>query len=377
MKAVVLVALAAAVLTGAAAGAAPKKPWLWQCEQIHNETSKDACYVRMLLLDIDRSGNPATELPRIDMRAKAQPTSLYARCHMLMHVVGRQWAREHHLTLDGLQKVVPRSNDPGCSAGFGMGLVMALGPSIIATGGKSALKTCEELPTRLRQFTCVHSLGHALMRGYHETIFLAVNACTKLGVRYAPDCAQGAFHDYWISLRGADETTSPLHAITSPRKLCGQYARYALACWYRYWIEQSPGPVILNVRDLLGLCRGLAGVQRAGCIAGAGKDVYDTPVAQAQLCASLHAAADALACLRGVANQAFVGQPRREVALFRECARMPSGARAGCASWFGKTFNVLENGRFLAHGCPDVFVSFRAACAAGARRWGEPLVTFS
>ena len=103
--------------------------------------------------------------------------------------------------------------------------------------------------------------------------------------RYAPDCAQGAFHDYWISLRGADETTTPLHAITSPRKLCAQYAQYALACWYRYWIEQAPGPVILNVHDVLHLCRGLAGLQRAGCIAGAGKDFYDTPVAQAQLCA--------------------------------------------------------------------------------------------
>ena len=65
-----------------------------------------------------------------------------------MHVVGREWASEHHLTLDGLQKVVPRSNDPGCSAGFGMGLVMGLGPQIIATGGKSALKTCVALPTR-------------------------------------------------------------------------------------------------------------------------------------------------------------------------------------------------------------------------------------
>jgi len=377
MKAVALVALAAALLVGTAAGGTPKKPWLWQCEQIHLEQAKDACYVRLLLLDINRSGDPATELPRIDARAKAQPTSLYARCHMLMHVVGREWAKEHHLTLDGLQKVVPRSNDPGCSAGFGMGLVMGLGPQIIATGGKSALKTCEELPTRLRQFTCVHSLGHALMRGYHETIFLAVNACTKLGAHYAPDCAQGAFHDYWISLRGADETTIPVHAVTSPRRLCAQYRQYALACWYRYWIEQAPGPVILNVRDLLGLCRGLAGGQRAGCIAGASKDVYDTPTAQARLCASLRAAADALACLRGVANQAFAGQPRREVALFRECAHMPAGARDGCAAWFGKTFNVLENGRFLAHGCPAVVPAFRAACATGARRWGEPLVTFS
>jgi len=378
VKGLLLALLAAAALAGSiqasAAAAAPAKPWLWQCEQIHLEEAKDACYVRLLLLDIDRSGDPATELPRIDRRARTTPTSLYSRCHMLMHVVGRQWAREHHLTLDGLQKVVPRSNDPGCSAGFGMGLVMALGPAIIATGGRSALATCERLPTRLRQFTCVHSLGHALMRGYHETIELAVRACTKLGPRYAVDCAQGAFHDYWISLRGADETTTPFHPVTSPRKLCRQYPQYALGCWYRYWIEQAPGPVILGANDLLRLCRGLAGAQRAGCIAGAGKDVYDSPVAQARLCGRLAAAADALACLRGVGNQAYAGEPRRERALFRACAGMPAAARTGCAAWFGKTFNVLENGHFR---CAGVAPAFRAGCRAGARRWQQPLVTFS
>ena len=377
MKALALALLAGTILAASAGATAPKKPWLWQCEQIHNEESKDACYVRLLLLDIDRSGDPANELPRIDARAHATPTSLYSRCHMLMHVVGRQWAREHHLTLDGLQKVVPRSNDPGCSAGFGMGLVMGLGPQIIATGGKSALKTCEKLPTRLRQFTCVHSLGHALMRGYHETLDLAVNACTRLGGQFAPDCAQGAFHDYWISLRGADETTSPVHAVHSPRRLCSQYARYAMACWYRYWIEQAPGPVIEGPSDLLRLCRGLTGMQRAGCIAGAGKDVYDSPVAQTRLCSRLGTAADALACLRGVANQAYVGKPRRELALFSGCLRMPAAARRGCAEWFGRTFNVLENGHFLGGGCPKLAVAFRAGCEAGARRWTEPLVTFS
>src|SRR5947199_2805251 len=195
-----------------------------------------------------------------------------------------------------------------------MGLVMGLGPQIIKTGGRSALRTCDALATRMRQFTCVHSLGHALMRGYHESLFLAVHACSKLGARYAPDCEQGAFHDYWISLRGADDASSPLHPVHSPRVLCAQYARYAVQCWYRYWIEQAPGPVILGPRDLLRLCHGLAGAQRGGCIAGASKDVYDTPLAQAQLCSHLSAAADGLACLRGVADQAYAGEPRREAA---------------------------------------------------------------
>jgi hypothetical protein len=375
-RAALAVLAAGLVLAGAAAGAGTR-PFLWQCEQIHLDQAKDACYVRLLLQDIDRSGNPATELPRIDRLAKAAGTSLYGRCHMLMHVVGRRWAVAHHLTLDGLQRVVPRSNDPGCSAGFGMGLVMALGPKIIATGGKSALATCRGLPTRLRQFTCVHSLGHALMRGYHETLFLAVRACTKLGPGAAPDCAQGAFHDYWIALRGADDATAPEHVVRSPRRLCARYPHYALACWYRYWIEQAPAPMLLAARDLTRACAGLAGEQRSGCIAGAAKTFDGSPVDQTRLCAGLRGAPDALACLRGVGNQAYAGRRGAEVHLFRACLRFPPGAVRGCAAWFGKTFNVLENGAFLRRGCPRVVASLRSACVAGARTWGAPLVTFS
>ena len=259
MALVALVTMCAA-WSGGAAAAAPARPFLWQCEQIHLDQAKDACYLRLLLEDINRSGSPATELPRIDRLAKAAGTALYGRCHLLMHTVGREWAAEHHLTIEQLQNVEPRSNDPGCSAGFGMGLVMYLGPKIISTGGKSVIPECNALPTSYRQFTCVHSLGHALMRGYHEALFLAVQACARLGARYAPDCEQGAFHDYWVSLRGADDTMSPMEVVRSPRKLCAQYSRWAVECWYRYFIEQSPGPIVQSVRDLTSLCSGLAGV---------------------------------------------------------------------------------------------------------------------
>ena len=368
-----LAALAVLILAAAPAGAAAKRPWLWQCEGIGLQTAKDTCYERLLLEDIDRSGSPATELPKIDRRAKAAGTSLYANCHMYMHVVGREWARQHHLTLDRLQAVVPRSNDPGCSAGFGMGLVMGLGPQIIATGGKSALRICDRLPTRMRQFTCVHSLGHALMRGYHESLFLAVGACRRLGAAAAPDCAQGAFHDYWIALRGADESTVPIHAVSSPRRLCAEpdYRSFAVECWYRYWVEQVPGPVVQSARDVLRLCAGLRGGARVGCIAGAEKASIESPARQAAMCVHM-AAADGLACLRGVANQAYAGQPRNERALFGVCGRMARGALAGCAAWLGRTFTVLGNGRFT---CPTGAV--HAGCVAGARRWREPLVTFA
>jgi hypothetical protein len=368
-----LIAAVVLVLVGAgSAGAAAKRPWLWQCSGIGLQVAQDRCYERLLLETIDQSGDPATELPRIDRLAKRTGGAVYANCHMYMHVVGRAWARQHHLTLERLQSVVPRSNDPGCSAGFGMGLVMALGPQIVKTGGHSALRTCNALPTRMRRFTCVHSLGHALMRGFHESLFLAVGACRRLGSQAAPDCEQGAFHDYWIALRGADESTVPMHAVSSPRRLCAEpdYRNYAIQCWYRYWVEQVPGPYVQTAADVLRLCRGLAGDMRVGCIAGAAKDVNEPPLAQARLCTHMNPA-DGLACLRGVGNQAYEGQPKQEHALFDVCLRMAAGARAGCAAWLGRTFNVLENGRFRCE------TPLRAACRAGASLWREPLVTFA
>ncbi|MCW2976288.1 MAG: hypothetical protein JWM06_1569, partial [Actinomycetia bacterium] len=363
----IAVALALVALTCVSAGwssgaGSPQRPFLWQCEQIHLDGAKDACYLRLLRQTVDRSGNPATELPRIDRLARAAGTALYGRCHLLMHTVGREWAAAHHLTIEQLQNVEPRSNDPGCSAGFGMGLVMYLGPQIIATGGKSALPSCVRLPTQYRRYTCVHSLGHALMRGYHETLFLAVGACAKLGARFAADCAQGAFHDYWIALRGADATTSPVHAVRSARALCATYPRFAVACWYRYFIELVPAPSISTGDDVERTCRGLAGAQRAGCIGAASFAVGDETFEQTRLCSRLPAA-DAVPCLHGVSVQATEGKPAAQRRLLGECGKFPAAARNGCASWFGLTLNLVTNGRF-ARVCRTLAAGERAACSA-------------
>ena len=104
-----LIAAVVLVLVGAgSAGAAAKRPWLWQCSGIGLQVAQDRCYERLLLETIDQSGDPATELPRIDRLAKRTGGAVYANCHMYMHVVGRAWARQHHLTLERLQSVVPR-----------------------------------------------------------------------------------------------------------------------------------------------------------------------------------------------------------------------------------------------------------------------------
>jgi hypothetical protein len=376
--ALALAAAAAFLAFGAGAsraGGSPHegaKPWLWQCEQILGEEARYRCYVRLLLLDVDRSRNPARELPRIDRRARLAGTSLAGNCHVLMHEVGRRYAAEHRLTLATLQHAVPRSNDPTCSAGFGMGLIMQLGPEIIRSGGREAARTCLRLPTRYRAYTCVHGLGHALMRGYHGRLRQAVAACRGLGPREAPDCAQGAFHDYWISLRGADGTTRPLRPDTSPRSVCNGHLWYVRPCWYRYFVEQATTRID-SPADVLRVCRGLRRLQRSGCIGGAGLQLAGDPLAQARLCGRLPTR-DIASCLRGAQVQVLAREPRRQLQLIRGCAVLSAKERPDCYAWYGRTLAVVTDRRF---DCGRLVGLGRLGCRAGARQTDEALVTFS
>jgi hypothetical protein len=366
-RSLVLALLVAAVCAGAGA-AAGQKPWLWQCTQIHNAEAQWRCYVRLLRQDIEASGDPARELPRIDRRAAAAGGPLAASCHVLMHEVGREYARDHRLTLSMLQRYVPRSNNPNCSAGFGMGLVMYLGPEILRSGGKAAAHACGGLPTRYREYTCVHGLGHALLRAYHGALGEAVRACRQLRPRYAPDCAQGVFHDYWISLRGADATVRPRgRVVRSPRVVCDGRFTYVRPCWYRYFLEQPLAAPIRTAADLRRTCRGLGGSERFGCISGATLTISGDPFEQMRVCARLQGA-DSAACVRGVADQALAAEPHRQLALIRMCRTRD------CYEWLGRTLAVVTNGRFR---CAALASGARTACLAGRARMRDALVTFS
>jgi hypothetical protein len=375
-RALVLLALLAALVPSAASGST-QKPWLWQCAQIHLAEAQFRCNVRLLLADVEASGDPARELPRIDRRVRAVGGTLEAGCHVLMHEVGRRYARAHRLTLGSLQRFVPRSNDPNCSAGFGMGLVMYLGPQILRSGAAAGVRSCAALPTRYRAYTCVHGLGHALMRAYHGSLGESVRACRQLRPAYAPDCAQGAFHDYWISLRGADGTTRPPHASTSPRTICDGRFTYIRPCWYRYFLEQAVTQPVRTASDLRRSCRGLLGLERFGCISAAALIVSANPFDQMRICSRLRGA-DAAACLRGVPDQALSRQPARQLRLIRECSQMVRDARGACYEWLGRTLAVVTNGAFRHRGCPKLRgESAVRACVAGARRMDAALITFS
>jgi hypothetical protein len=377
MRRLAAAALVCGVVLGvfAGSGAAERpKAWLWQCEQIHLAVAKFECDVRLLLEEIDASGDPARHLPLMDVKARTAGDALEGGCHALMHEVGRRFAREHHVTLSTLQDYIPRSNDPTCSAGFGMGLVMALGPQLLRPGGgASALETCLRLPTRYRSYTCVHGLGHALMRGFHGDLELTVGACRKLRV-YSADCAQGAFHDYWIALRGADGTERLTGVATSPRSVCNGRFFFVRGCWYRYFLEQPGRPAARTPADVVRPCGALRPLQRSGCVAGVAVTIEGDALQQLAVCRQLRAV-DAASCLRGAAVQGYAGRPAAQARLLRSCARFASGARAACYSWLGRTLAVVTDGRFSCAAAERA--SSRAACRGGASHARDALFTFS
>jgi hypothetical protein len=359
----------------AASSASERREYLWQCVAITREDARFSCYTRLLLERVELSGDPARELPRIDREVREIGGEIAGGCHALMHEVGRRYGRAHRVTLLNLRRYIPRSSDPTCSAGFGMGLVMYLGPELVRSGGRSALAQCARLPTRMREYTCVHGLGHALMRGYHGQLKPAVRACRALG-RDGVDCAQGAFHDYWISLRGADGTTRPAGAAMSPRRLCDGRLTYVRPCWYRYFIEQKFGTLLNTADDIRRACRGLRPMQRSGCIGGASLALSTDPFEQTDACTTFRGA-DAVSCLRGVAVPSVRAEPDRQSALINRCSRF-GRASAACYSWFGRTLSLVTDGKFARRGCVELRSgAARASCRVGIARVGEPLVTFS
>ena len=335
------------------------------------------CYQRRLLALVSTAGAPATELPRVDTAVEREGGFLADNCHILMHWVGRNYALDHDVSLGTLQTYLPRTNDPGCSAGFAHGLISALGSSINRLDPRSVAAACARSSTRYQAYSCVHGLGHAYMRAYNEELPLALRMCGRLPHRDVVDCAQGAFHDYWFAATGADGLV-PQGQTTSPRVLCGrQPARFVRACWYRAYMSSPPSRALNTPADLAAVCAGLSPLQRQGCITGASA-IFNSgkPDRQVEGCADL-AAPDRVPCARGVATQDLTTKPMQAmVQLVTLCDRFGE-QRRGCVAWLAKALNVDTNGRFLAAGCAAVGLRDRTACRAGAASWRGPLETFS
>ena len=237
-------------------------------------------------------------------------------------------------------RYLPRSNDPGCSAGFAHGLVTGVAPQIDVRRPRAAAAVCGEAGTRFQRYSCTHGFGHAFMRIYDDRLPPALELCSALGRRAAPDCAQGAYHDYWFGVIGVDEAIRAADAVTSPYELCAaQRDEFVRPCWYRAFVDtRPPGFQTASPSDLLRLCGGLDGVQRAGCMTAASVIGPTDPAVQLQLCASGLAPVDAVSCIHGTKVQNILGKPiATYVGLIGGCDAFSGAIRVACYRWLGKT----------------------------------------
>jgi hypothetical protein len=350
-----------------------------QCRRLADDSAR-ACYARAFGAMVRADAEPGPVVEAIADMAWSQGGFLLENCHGVMHTVGRSFARSAGVTVSTLMRYLPTSNDPGCPAGFAHGLVTAVAPDIDPSEPRASAAVCADAGTRYRRYSCVHGFGHAFMRIYSDQLRPALGLCRALGPDAAPDCAQGAYHDYWFAVIGADDAPRPKDVVTDPRQLCGAQPReFVRPCWYRAFVDNRPDLPVESADDLDSLCDGLAGLQREACITAASVIGPADPVAQLQICAGLTSSSDAASCVRGTKVQNLLDYPMSAyVDLISRCPVFVGAARTACFRWLGKTLAVVTDGKFAQVGCPRLdSVGARRQCRAGAEAMEEALVTFS
>jgi len=226
----------------------------------------------------------------------------------------------------------------------------------------------------------VHGFGHAFMRLTREQTKPSLTLCMRLGRSWGLDCAGGVFHDYWLAVKGYDNTVSPgPKPVTNPRKLCGAQAPlFVKQCWYRSFLESRPARFQTDsAASMDSLCHGLRGAQRDACITAASVIGPPDPADQLAICAQFRGP-DALSCIHGTKVQNLLGYPiAAYVDLIGRCELFGGATRRACYRWLGKTISVVTNGRFRTVGCVKLARAAQRACVAGPRSMSGPLETFS
>ncbi len=339
-----------------------------------------ACYSKELAAIVNGAGDPLAAVEGITAAAYADQSGfLLANCHGIMHTVAREYAVRTKLTLTNLMDSLPRTNDPGCSAGYAHGLVTAVAPEIEKAGPKVANQLCVKSDTRYQRYSCTHGFGHAFMRLNNEKLAPALQMCRELGTAAAPDCAQGIYHDYWFAVNGIDDTAKPENPVTDPRELCGaQPEEFVRPCWYRAFVETAAGTRTESGAQIDEMCAGLKGLQRNACVTGAIVIGPPDPSNQLAICVSLTDDEDVEACIRGTKVQNLLNfDPQLQVDLLNDCKLFEDAMSLTCYRWLGKVLGVVSNGEIRESGCAELPRAARRACEAGVDSMDGPLVTFS
>jgi len=356
-------------------------PRLESCAAAGSEGLVRTCYELALRELVAPTDDPRPVVQQIADFAWERGGFLFGNCHGLMHTVGRTYVAAHDVTLATLMDYLPANNDPGCSAGFSHGLATGVAPQIDLSRPEETARICDAAATRFQRYSCVHGFGHAFMRLVDEEIELALPMCASLGERAAPDCAQGAYHDYWFAAIGFDDAEAPADLVRDPRALCtAQPDAFVRPCWYRAFIDtRQPGVQLATGSELDQMCVGLGGLQRSACITAASVIGPPDPVDQLAICMELGDPVDQSSCVRGAKVQNLLREPPEAyVDLIGRCARFVEPTASECNRWLGKVISVVTDGAFETTGCPRLpSPAAREACLAGARAIDEALETFS
>jgi hypothetical protein len=371
------IAVGALLLRGDGEEPPPAAVDLGPCRALLAEAARD-CLIRSFDLVVAGRDDPRPAVEAIETAVRAEGGFVLSSCHGAMHTVGRTYALDEELSLSDLQDVLPRSNDPGCSAGFAHGLVTGVAPSIDVREPEQAAEVCADAGSRYQRYSCVHGLGHAFMRLHDDRLAPALDLCRALG-EPAPDCAQGAYHDYWFAVVGADDAELSGPAVRDPRVLCAaQPEAFVRPCWYRAFVDDRPAGIVVDSPEHFEvLCRDLVGLQREACVTAVSVIGPPDPALQLPLCAQLPPA-DAEACIRGTKVQNLLSEPPEAlVDLIGRCELFAGATRESCYRWLGKTIAVVTDGAFADEGCPQLEPDAERLCRDGAASMEAALVTFS
>ena len=262
---------------------------LGECSGLLSDDVKD-CWIRSFQAVVDGRDDPRPAVAAIERAVRREGGFLLSSCHGVMHTVGRTYALEQDASLADLKDYLPRSNDPGCSAGFAHGLVTGVAPSIDPREPREAATVCADEATRYRRYSCVHGLGHAFMRIYNDRLKPALALCSALGAAGGARLRAGRLPRLLVrgrrcrrrvpARRGGHRPDASSAAASRPRS-CGP-------CWYRAFVDNRPEGIVPDSPEYFEvLCKGLAGLQREACITAVSVIGPADPAEQLALCAQL------------------------------------------------------------------------------------------
>lgn len=345
------------------------------------------CMAAAIEKPIRAGENPRLVIPRVEPVVTASSPQLQGLCHVAMHKVGRDFARENEVTLTNLRNYLPSSNSLNCGAGFTHGMISVLG--IRPDNSQELLAVCAREPTRARQTACAHGIGHGLRRtmSNEKDISKAVAGCAALGTKGASDCSQGVFHDFYMSIQGQDETSKPLNANQNGT-LCPRQKQFQAECWYNafpggnFLMPSGKRPQTI-VETIKLACKPLSGQYRIECVKGmatASIDFTTIPKTCRQFKGN-----ESIACVSGSYLIGSVDDKKKwneedinirsgqRRDIINQCLNMPSGKAAkACVYWMAynslRSFAGPITSKQARLVCTDVKGQFKKLCLGAVRK---------